>query len=277
MSTEDAFNNSHQEIYQRIVTEPSSTKSAVNIFKIFIQKLGVVIPISELQSHTTTKVSEVDDHLDLEDSNKINKHVTEGTQTLSDSRMDQVRLLAECMAKDVVHTFGEENARKPPNKYCKTLRRTVLDLSAKHSLVFKGIVNRLNLEDDNALQTFVIVADELFDEGQVNWGRIVAVYAFAAHLAKYLSDHIDENAHKVINQVETSADQNKSVLLKDKIASFVGKYVANKLGQWIVDNGGWDAFVDYFPDSQEFESKIWRIGVLTAIGLGTLATVVATR
>ena len=41
----------------------------------------------------------------------------------------------------------------------------------------------------NTFQTFVIVSDEIFADGQVNWGRIVAVYAFGARLAKYYTDN----------------------------------------------------------------------------------------
>ena len=45
---------------------------------------------------------------------------------------------------------------------------------------------------------------------------------------------------------------------KEKITLFVGKYVANKLGQWILNHGSWDAFVDYFPGQGEFEEKMWK-------------------
>jgi len=38
-----------------------------------------------------------------------------------------------------------------------------------------------------------------------------------------------------------------------------------------------DAFVEYFPDQGEFEEKVWKGVLFTAIGLGALATVVASR
>ncbi|BFZ01683.1 hypothetical protein BsWGS_04721 [Bradybaena similaris] len=189
------------------------------------------------------------------------------TQSLADSPLTKVRREAETMAKDLILTFGAENAGKPPNKYCKTLRRTVTELSTRHVMVFKGIVKKLNPAEENALQTFVTVADELFGEGQVNWGRVVAVYAFAAHLTKHL-----------MRDIETGEKDNKSRdSFKEVIAQFVGTYVANKLGQWIVDNGGWNAFVEYFPDPAEFEDKLWTYGLMTTLGLGALATLFATR
>jgi len=197
--------------------------------------------------------------------NDIGLVTSESTQTFSSSPLDQVRRDAEFMAKDVVVNFNLKNNTKAPNRYCKTLRRTVKELSDRHDLVFKGMVNRLKPDETSAFSTFVIVADEIFDDGQVNWGRIVAVYTFAVRLAKY---YVENNYNQ---------DSKKLAHYEEKIALFVGKYVANKLGHWILDHGGWDAFVEYFPDHGELEDKVWKgLGAL-ALGLGALATVVATR
>jgi len=197
--------------------------------------------------------------------NDIGIVTNESTQTFSSSPLDQVRRDAEFMAKDVVVNFDSKTSMRAPNRYCKTLRRTVKELSDRHNLVFKGMVNRLKPDETSAFPTFVIVADEIFDDGQVNWGRIVAVYAFAARLSKY---YIDNNPQ---------SDSKKLAQYEEKIGLFVGKYVANKLGHWILDHGGWDAFVEYFPDQGAFEDKVWKgLGAL-ALGLGALATVVASR
>lgn len=212
MSTEDSFNSSHEQMSQRFMANSSK-----NLFAQVTQRLGVL-------------------SLTGQGLNEIAKVTEEGTQTSSNSPLDQVRREAEFMAQDVVLTFGEENPKKPPNRYCKTLRRTVKELSDRHDLVFKGMVNRLKIDEKNAFPTFVIVADEIFDDGQVNWGRIVAVYAFAARLAKHQVDDI-YNVDEKLNE-DPEGGPNK-VSYREKIALFVGKYVANKLGQWILDHGGW--------------------------------------
>ncbi|XP_071095003.1 anti-apoptotic protein NR13-like [Haliotis cracherodii] len=184
----------------------------------------------------------------------------ESTQTGSgNSPIDEVRRGAEVIASDVISNFITGDNRKPPNKYCRTMRRTVKELSDRHNIVFKGMVNKLKVEEGNAFRTFVNIADEIFDDGQINWGRIVAVYAFALRLAAHFRD------------VQGHGD------FPDKIALYVGKYVANKLGKWILDHGGWEAFAEYFPDQGEFEEKMWKGLLFTAVGLGALATVVATR
>lgn len=190
--------------------------------------------------------------------NDISQVIDESTQTKgSGSPLDQVRREAEVIAEDVILNFGSEDKKKANNKFCKTMRRTVRELSNRHDIAFKGMVNKLNLDNSNPFQTFVNVADEIFDDGQINWGRIVAVYAFAARLAA--------------RESEKKSDFPK------KIALFVGKYVANKLGKWILDNGGWEAFAEYFPDQGQIEDTMWKGLLFTAVGLGALASVVATR
>jgi len=206
--------------------------------------------------------------------NDIAKVTDESTQTFSGSPLDEVRREAEFVSKDVVINFGVSSPNRAPNRYCKTLRRTVKELSDRHDIVFKGMVNRLKPDENSAFATFVIVADEIFDDGQVNWGRIVAVYAFAARLAKY---YVDINTQNSSSSDSISRNDSGFVSYQEKIALFAGKYVANKLGQWILEHGGWDAFVEYFPDQGEFEEKMWKGVLFTAIGLGALATVVASR
>lgn len=189
--------------------------------------------------------------------NDISQVMEEGTQTGgSGSQLCQVRREAEIIADDVILNFGKEDQKKATNKFCKAMRRTVKELSSRHEIAFKGMVNKLNLNSTNPFHTFVNVADEIFDDGQINWGRIVAVYAFAARLAAKGTGESD---------------------FPKKISLFVGKYVANKLGKWILDNGGWEAFAEYFPDQGEIEDTMWKGLLFTAVGLGALASVVATR
>ena len=55
-----------------------------------------------------------------------------------------------------------------------------------------------------------------FRDGRCNWGRIVAVYAFAAVLGK------------------------ECPAAREKVAESTGCFVAEHLSQWICQQGGWD-------------------------------------
>ena len=199
----------------------------------------------------------------------IPKVTEESTQTFSNSPLDHVRREAELMAEDVVLNMCDKNSKHPPNRYCKTIRRTVKEMSDRHDIVYNGMVNRLRPDENNTFQIFVIVSDEIFADGQVNWGRIVAVYAFGARLAKYYTDNNIIESERIIG-VNNDPASSHSMSYQKKIASFVGKYVANKLGKWVLDHGGWDAFVKYFPDQGEFEEKMWKRVLFTTMGLGVL-------
>ena len=145
------------------------------------------------------------------------------TEQSEGAKLEVVKDTAEAIALDIVLNFDSATPRNPPSKFCRTMRRIVKDMLERHDMVFKGMLNKLNLDKDNFFQTFVIVCDEIFADGEVNWGRIVAVYAFAVRLAKY-------------HQVNTSQSE---TLDQEKIAMFLGKYVACKLGKWILTHGGW--------------------------------------
>lgn len=75
------------------------------------------------------------------------------------------------------------------------------------------------MNDINVFLIFVLVVDEIFEDGIINWGRIVVVYIFVLWLVVYCKKYNFE--------------------LEERIVFYVGKYVVSKLGKWILDNGGW--------------------------------------
>lgn len=145
--------------------------------------------------------------------------IDQATQTSSLTPLESVRKEAEVIANDIVKNFGSDKEKGPPNRFCKTMRKTVKEVSDRHDIALSSMVNRLHIDDDNMFETFINVANEIFDDGRINWGRIVVVYAFASRLTSHFR----------------KKDSNQD----EKIALYVGKYVGNKLGLWILDNGGW--------------------------------------
>lgn len=189
---------------------------------------------------------------------------TKETESDVETAEREIMYTAEYIAVDLIWNIDSPVPKNPPNKICKTMRRVAKDMLKKHEFVFKGMVKKLNLNGENLFQTFVIVSEELFADGEINWGRIVAVYAFAAKLAMYIKDNF-------MDTHETKA------AFQRKLSMFLGKYVASKLKHWIIGQGGWNDFVESFPDKSEFEEKLWRGLVLTTIGFVALGTMVASR
>ena len=94
--------------------------------------------------------------------NRIARATTESTHIFQNSTLEHIRKEAEIMGKDIVVNFDLKRPLTTPNRYCKTLRRTVKEVSDRHNLVFKGIVNRLKPNEASTFPTFVIVADKIF-------------------------------------------------------------------------------------------------------------------
>ena len=173
----------------------------------------------------------------------------------------KICLEAIVMANDLVSTFGVGNPPKAPNRHCEILRITVKELTEMHYLAFKNIRDRLKRRGKVTYCEFSKSCDEVFIDG-VNWGRIVAVYALAAHWATCLADSVDPGSNPEL-PIEHA---------KERIANFVGYYVGSVLGEWILTNGGWGAFAKYRPDRGELETKALKAMLFTTLGFGVLST-----
>ena len=80
--------------------------------------------------------------------------------------------------------------------------------------------------DDQIIRAFYHVTSELFNDGHVNWGRIVTIFVFAARLSLYCFQN--NMPHAVDNIVDCLTD-----------------CMDNTLGDWMTDNHGWNGFLEF--------------------------------
>ena len=140
--------------------------------------------------------------------------------TNSDRDTQIIRRIAKELAVDIVYYVSNYKKLEASSKHAKTLRRTVDELLDRHSILFTGMVKKLDVSSSNGKRTFKNVADEMFSDKSYNWGRVVSVYAFGGRLAKYCAER---HMYEYI----------------DKIAEFLGDYVAENIAEWIHKQGGW--------------------------------------
>lgn len=175
---------------------------------------------------------------------------------LQDSNSDEMQRVcqeAKALAKDLVE-YRTGKGNPPPSRTAAILRRLSDELEDRHPAVLANMCGRLNILTGSAHTKFVQVADEVFRDG-VNWGRIVAIFAFGAKLAQYCFR----------NRLEKEADD---------IADWVGNYISSLSG-WIRSNGGWEAFNQIFSEAyDERDRSWWKKLCLAAVGFGALATLV---
>lgn len=91
-----------------------------------------------------------------------------------------------------------------------------------YTQAFSGLSSQLDITPDTAYQSFKSVMDEVFKDG-VNWGRVVALFAFGGVLC-----------------VEC-AEKNMSDLVP-RIADWMTTYLDEHITPWIESEGGWDSF-----------------------------------
>lgn len=88
------------------------------------------------------------------------------------------------------------------------------------------MIKSLKLTDKTSSRLAVRqVAKELFTDSQINWGRIVTLYAFVGELANYGE--------------KSFAMDTKAGGYAKYIGEAVGEYVAEELTPWISKQGGW--------------------------------------
>lgn len=129
--------------------------------------------------------------------------------------------LTECFRADGLPVPVElsEN-QKNVNKDVAHVIRDIGDrLSNDTSL--NTLISQVSVTKDTAFDTFLQVGAQIFNDGIVNWGRIVTLFYFGYKLAV-----------QVINQIP---------LIK-MIIQWVCQFIKDRLAKWIFEQGGWVRF-----------------------------------
>lgn len=144
-------------------------------------------------------------------------------------------------------------------KYKKSLKMLVDKILQENSLLFQRMIKSLKLTDKTSSRLAIRqVAKELFTDSQINWGRIVTLYAFVGELANYGE--------------KSFAMDTKAGGYAKYIGEAVGEYVAEELTPWISKQGGWDRFVAYSKKEDSIEVKFLKGMLCTIFGIGIFAT-----
>lgn len=140
-----------------------------------------------------------------------------------------------------------------PTTMAAKLRGLATHMEAEYPDLFETACAKLGFTPSTAHLTFNSVAKEIFQAGNVNWGRIVALFTFGGVVAH----HFVETGHIEMVQLVTE---------------WIPDFIANNLLTWIRENGGWEGFVKYFSESPHTLWKgIFAVGGFCAAGITLLA------
>lgn len=155
--------------------------------------------------------------------------------------------LTECFRADGLQVPQElsESQRKVNKDVAHVIRDIGDRLSNDASL--NSLIQQVVVTKDTAFETFLQVGVQIFNDGVVNWGRIVTLFYFGYKLAL-----------QVINEIP---------LIK-MIIQWVCQFIKDRLAKWIFEQGGWEAVVDYFKSlRQRHDLEVFFVfGCICALG-----------
>jgi hypothetical protein len=148
------------------------------------------------------------------------------------SVLDSVaRLAPDCAVAcrlfiDIIHYVAvKDSLLKPFSNRAVILRKKVDSMHSDHSVVFDNAIKMMNIHVIDGYQTFSVVADELFQNGESNWGRVVSWCAFTSYLAQGFPD------------------KSKDVL--DLYGTYCWFFLDKYLSAWITKADGWGSFLQF--------------------------------
>ncbi|XP_008066694.1 bcl-2-related protein A1 [Carlito syrichta] len=133
-----------------------------------------------------------------------------------------------------------------PSKTSRVLQNLASSVQKEVEENLKPCLDNFNIVSvDTARTIFNQVMEKEFEDGIINWGRIVTIFAFGGILIKKL----------LREQIAPDMDTYK------EISYFVAEFIINNTGEWIRQNGGWEnGFV------KKFEPKSGWLNFLEVTG-----------
>uniref|UniRef100_A0A2K5D2I1 Bcl-2-related protein A1 n=1 Tax=Aotus nancymaae TaxID=37293 RepID=A0A2K5D2I1_AOTNA len=111
-----------------------------------------------------------------------------------------------------------------PSKTSRVLQKVAFSVQKEVEKSLKPCLDNVNIVSiDNARMIFSQVMEKEFEDGIINWGRIVTIFAFEGILIKKLL------RERIAPDVDTYKE----------ISYFVAEFIMNNTGEWISQNGGW--------------------------------------
>ena len=127
------------------------------------------------------------------------------------------------MALSCVNMSDFDISESPHVKKMMALSTTLLD---EHGDYLRQLVFCIQLKKRSPCEAFRKVANKLIEDGMINWGRIVSLYAFARMFVQTLRES-GQHSYKYV------------FYIKKNVATELYNYTITHLYPWITANGGW--------------------------------------
>ncbi|KAM6180818.1 bcl-2-related protein A1 [Erethizon dorsatum] len=144
----------------------------------------------------------------------------------------------------LLHVLQVPRCGTGPSRTSRVLQDMAFSVQEEVETSLKPWLDRFDVGSvDAARVIFNQVMEKEFEDGIINWGRIVTIFAFGGVILKKLP------REPIAPDVDTYKE----------ISYFVAEFIMNHMGDWIRQNGGWEnGFVRKFGP---------RSGWLTLMGV----------
>ena len=95
-----------------------------------------------------------------------------------------------------------------------------MKMESQHSSFFDDVPTTLRLQTNNAEELFMQICEQVFSDGNKNWGRVVTIFALAATFAVHFAN-------------------SGSLDIISRIPTWVSRFIGEFLSEWIREQGGW--------------------------------------
>ncbi len=119
--------------------------------------------------------------------------------------------------------------REPEDESYQLLHQIANQLADERQQQFEDVLYALQLTNENLKVTYDTVVTEIFRDG-IHWGRVIAFLVFSSSLAVFCAQHgMESRVNEVIEWTESEME--------------------TRLQRWILERGGWQAFMEHFDDT----------------------------
>lgn len=156
------------------------------------------------------------------------------------------------ITSDLVQYICGHTDAPPPCMSARIIRNVVDDILKDRLSSMRQLAEKLDIQQPDDIALLNCVATAMFDDDIVTWGRIITLFAYAGYLARYCHEQ---------GLSECS----------EAVAELLESIVVNRLGLWILANGGWESFDRQFPAMCFFEwTSVWKAVTVIALMCGAV-------
>ncbi|KAK3570338.1 hypothetical protein QTP86_017280 [Hemibagrus guttatus] len=157
------------------------------------------------------------------------------------------------LAKDYID-FCIGIQQTPPSESANAMRRLGKELELQHRSKFLSLAQSFlstcgSTPEPSACLHSVMAL--LVEDGKLNWGRIVSLFAFTGVVAaEMFSRELDVESCR-------------------RLAETIADYLGAEKSDWLLENGGWDGFCEFFrSSSQTAQESSMKTALFAAAGVG---------